>query len=115
MPRTSRTMSVSRSMRPLAGVVSAAVVNDAVGRHSRLQDAVGIGDRELDAEDELQSLLGRLDVLRRELCLVVDSRDAGDERMAGECVDVDVRGITESKSADLRFGDVDLHIQSIEI
>src|SRR4051794_1237860 len=105
MPRTSRTMSVSRAMGSLAGVVSAAVVNDAVGRHSRLQHAVGIADRELDAEDELQSLLGRLDILWRELCLVADLRDAGRERAAGERVDVHVRRIPESEPADLRFGD----------
>jgi hypothetical protein len=47
-------------------------VDHTVGGHTRLEDVIGCDERELDTENQLETLFGCLDVLGRELRLVMN-------------------------------------------
>src|SRR5262249_31768324 len=76
--------------------------------HAGLEDAVRVGDADLDAKDLMAAFVGTLHIPRRELALGGDLHHGAVKTPAGVAVDADFDRLAEVYPAEVRFRDVDL-------
>src|SRR4030042_647451 len=112
-PRTASTSS-KVFLRPLAEMANSGMEasllgrrersDHGIGRQSGLEQAVLIGQLDLDAEHQLDPVLARLHVLRRELRLGRNVGDRSGERPVGESVDRNLGPVAQLDPARLQIG-----------
>ena len=76
------------------------------GGHAGFEDAAGIVDVDLDAEDEMFAIVGGLDIAGKEFALRCDLLDGAGEA-PGEAFDADFGGLTEVDAGEACFGNPD--------
>jgi hypothetical protein len=78
------------------------------GGHAGLEDAVGVLDVDLDAEDLMLAIVAGLDVAGKEFSGRGDLLYVSGELTLAQSVDRDLGGLTDLQPAEVGLGDVDL-------